>query len=65
MHDKLHEIFGSDVCISSMIISQHNTVFEVKLTDYDELWKTRTVLIKDLATALGLDPSEWTVLRKL
>ncbi len=62
--DKLGEIFGVRT-LSSLIMSQNNMVFEIKLTEPDTLWVPSTISSEDLAIALDLDPSEWSIWRLL
>jgi hypothetical protein len=63
--DKLGEIFNGCVGMTSPIVSQRNTEFEIRLSGLDETWVPSDISSKDLAMALGLDPSEWTVWRLL
>ncbi len=64
--EKLLEIFEGCVKVSSLMISQQNTEFELKLTGSDDTWMPPTMISsEDLAVALGLDPSEWTIWRLL
>lgn len=62
--EKLGEIFGVRI-MSSVIMSQNNMVFEIKLTEPDTLWVPSTISSEDLAIALDLDPSEWSIWRPL
>ena len=64
--EKLGEIFKGYAKASPPIISQQNTEFEIKLFGSDDTWTpSTTISSEDLAVALGLDPSEWTIWRLL
>jgi hypothetical protein len=62
-NDKLGEIFRGCVDVSALIISQNNMVFEIKLTKPDEMWTPSPISSEDLAIALELDSSQWTISR--
>jgi hypothetical protein len=59
--EKLADIFRGCAVISPLIISQHNTVFEIRLTGADDTLIPSAISGEDLVIALGFDPSEWTV----
>ena len=64
-NNKLADIFGHDILFSSLIVSQINTVFEIKLTKkQDEAWVLASISSEDLAVAMGLDPQDWTIWTK-
>jgi hypothetical protein len=64
--EKLSEIFKECVEVSSLKIIQQKMEFEIKLYGLDDTWMPSTMISsEDLAVALGLDPSEWTIWRLL
>ena len=64
--DKISNIFGPEVGISCPLPSLTNpTVFEINLSYQDRHRNLKTVSSEDLAIALGLNPSEWTIWKKM
>ena len=64
--EKLSDIFKGCVDVSSLKINQQNMEFEIELFGSDDTWVPSTMISsEDLAVALGLDPSEWTIWRRL
>jgi hypothetical protein len=62
-YDKLREIFRGCVYMSPLTVSQNNMVFEIRLTKPDEMWTPSPISSEDLAIALELDSSQWTISR--
>ncbi len=63
--EKLGQIFGLHDGMSPLTISQNSLVFEVGFPDADERLPPCTISSEDLAVALDLDPSVWTIWRRL
>jgi hypothetical protein len=63
--DKLRDIFGTNIVISHLTISQKSTVFEINISCPDEAWVPKGISSEDLSIALALDPAEWTIWRIL
>jgi hypothetical protein len=61
--NKLKEIFRGCVHVSALIVSQNNMIFEIKLTEPDETWTPSSISSEDLAIALELDSTQWTISR--
>jgi hypothetical protein len=63
--DKLKDIFGRNISVSPPIVSLGGMNFEVVLSRSDDGWTLNPISSEDLAIAMGLDPVEWTIWRKL
>ena len=66
-NNKLYDIFGrgSEVGLSSPIVSQVSLSFELNISQSDESQALNRISCEDLTVALWLNPSEWTVWQRL
>ena len=64
--DKISNIFGPEVGLSCPLPSLTNpTVFEINITHQDQHRNLQYISSEDLAIALGLNPFEWTIWKKM
>ena len=59
--EKLREVFGCNVNVSSPNPSQINSLFTIELTCADEGWVPAKISSDDLVLKMGLSTTEWSI----